>query len=398
MVQQIELNPGDTLCKQGEASSEIYILQDGALDVFVRDKRGRDKTISEISGKFAIFGEFGAILKKPRTATIRATRHAVIQKIDTKNKALEETILGQPKLGFSISISLARYLKDTNVRLSQYAQFLNDLRKFADERLLYYYQKSKLIADLAEQKHLAWAKTIFDKVKTHICYAMGELAGKGQDPVPDDSSHAPLVVPPPEIPEGLAEGKEFKAGETIGREGEMGREIFILQSGALEIHVGGRKVSEVKEKGAVIGEVAVLAGYSTGKFETRSATILAREPSTVTVIDAAKLESLFTANPNLILFITKVLSGRLSGTNQALLADDEKIGRYLALLDPAAVTTNTLFHAYELLRTNLQSNAKDKAETQGYLEEVQTKLAEMKDRAGEFHDRYDELVKKWKPI
>ena len=55
-----ELNAGDTLCKQGEVSTEIYILMDGALDVFVRDKRGRDKKISEVTAKSSIIGEVGA--------------------------------------------------------------------------------------------------------------------------------------------------------------------------------------------------------------------------------------------------------------------------------------------------------------------------------------------------
>lgn len=398
-MEKIDLKPGDTLCKQGDLSTEIYILLEGGLDVCTRDKRGRDKVISHISGKLSIFGEIGALLKRPRGSTLRASRDSVVQKVDTRMKSLDETILAQPRLGLSISMNLARYLTDTNVRLSQYTQFLAALRKFVDDALLYYYQKSKSLGDLYEQTHASWVKAIFDKAKSHVCYSMGETLSRGQEPVADETPPPPETnPPPPEIPSDKADERQFQAGDVLGREGEEGREIFILESGLLEIQVGGRKVSEAKDKGSVLGEVAVLAGYATKKFEKRSATILAREPSTAIVIDAKKLETAIAANPQIILFITKVLSNRLPGTNHAFVSDDERIAKYLTLLDVSGYNDKTVIHAYELLRTNLHSTAKDKAETQGYVEEVQAKLAEMKDRAAEFHDGYEELTKRWKPI
>lgn len=395
---QVELNPGDTLCKQGDMSTEIYILQDGKVDVSVRDKRGRDKIISEISGKNSIFGEIGALLKKPRGASIRASTHAVVQKVDTKNKALEDTILSQPKLGLSLAFNLARYLKETNTRLSQYTQFLTEIRNTVNADLTYYHQKTKSLGDLHDKTHYPWAKTIYDKAKSHGCYTMGETVVKGQEAIGEETPlQAPIAVAAPDMPAD-ALNRQFQPGEVLGREGAEGKEFFILQSGVLEIQVGGRKVSDVKEKGSVIGEVAVLVGLASKKFETRSATIIARELSTVIVIDAPKLDGFVQSNPHLILFIGKVLAARLPWTNQVFIADDEKINKYLALLDASSPTSNTLIHAYELLRTNLHSGAKDKPETEGYAEEVQAKLAEMKIKGTELQDRYEDLVKRWKPI
>lgn len=388
-----ELAPGDTLCKVGDVSSEIYILQEGKLEVFLRDKRGRDKKISEISGKNSIFGEIGAILKQPRSATIRASEHCVLQVIDVKKKALDETILAQPRLGLSISLNLARYIKDTNVRLSMYTQFLTEIRKVVDDYLLYYYQKSKAIGDIYEQMRFSWAKSIYDKAKSHMCYGMGEGVSRGQEVV-SSAPPPPQAPPPTEAAPVLTGAKEFKPGETLCKEGEEGREIFILQSGVLEVQVGGRKVAEIKDKGAVIGEVAVLAGYTTRKFEARTATILARETASVIVIDGAKLEAVITANPQLILFITKILSERLPGTNNALMMSDEQIKKYLALLDSTGVTTMTLINAFDLLRTNLQSSGKDKPQLEGYEQEVDSKLSEMKDLARDIHHRYEDMVKK----
>lgn len=388
-----ELEPGDTLCKQGDVSTEIYILQDGHLEIFLRDKRGRDKKISEITEKNSIFGEIGAILKQPRSATIRAAKHCVIQTIDVKKKALDETILTQPRLGLSISLNLARYIKETNVRLSLYTQFLNEIRKTIDGYLLYYYEKSKSLGDLFEQTHFSWAKTIYDKAKSHICYGMGEGVSRGQDAVAGPPP-APPPPPPGEAPPAMSGAREFKAAEFLCREGEEGREIFILQTGTLEVQIGGRKVAEIKDKGAVIGEVAVLAGYASRKFETRSASIMAREPSGVIVIDGAKLEAIISANPQLILFITKVLSERLPITNNSLVAADEQIKKYLALVDTVSVTSMTVINAYDLLRSNLQSSAKDKPQTEGWEQEVDAKLAEIKENARTLQEKYDQLVKK----
>ncbi len=389
----IELNAGDTLCKEGDIANEMYILVDGALEIFRRDKRGRDKKISEIAAKNSIFGEVGAILKQPRSATIRAKQHTVLQAIDVRKKALDETILSQPRLGLSISFNLARYIKETNDRLSQYTQFLNEIRKLSDEYLLFYYQKSKACGELYDQTHFAWAKTIYDKAKSHMCYGMGEGVAGGKDIM---SSGPPPPPPPPtsENAAGIAGGRQFQPGEILCKEGDEGREIFILQTGTLEVQVGGRKVAEIKDKGAVIGEIAVLSGYASRTFEKRTATIMARDAATVIVIDGTKLEAVITANPQLILFVTKVLSERLPGTNNSLLQVDEQIKKYMALLDSTGVTTMTLINAYELLRTNLKSSASDKPQAEGWETEVDSRLNDMKEKARSINDQYAELVKK----
>ena len=121
---------------------------------------------------------------------------------------------------------------------------------------------------------------------------------------------------------------------------------------------------------------------------------MAREASTVIVIDGSKLEAVITANPQLILFVTKVLSERLPGTNTTLMNADEQIKKYLAMLETAGVTTMTLINAFDLLHSNLQSSAKDKPQTEGYAEEVESKLWAMKEKSREFNDAYEKLVKK----
>ncbi len=386
-----DLSAGEVICKQGEVSTELYVLVSGHLEVCIRDRRGRDKRISEITEPNSIFGEIGAILKQPRSATLRALDHSIVQVIDVKKKSLEDTILAQPRLGLSISLNLAKHIKETNAKLSEYTEFLNEARKVSDDYLMFFYEKAKFFGELFEQTRFAWAKTIYDKSKSHICYGMGEGVSKGQA-VGETPAAPPAAAE--DTPQAIGGGREFKPGEILCREGEEGREIFILQNGSLEVQIKGRKVAEIKDKGAVIGEVAVLAGYGSRKFELRSATLMARDAATVIVIDGTRLEAVITANPQLILFITKVLSERLPTTNNSYLAADDQIRKYIALLDPTGVTTMTLLNAFELLLTNVQSNAKDKPQAEGMAEEIEAKFYQMKEKARHLMDQFAVLSKK----
>jgi len=396
-MQVRELNKGDTVFRQGDASNEMYVLQEGMLEVVVKDKRGREKKISDLSEKNAIFGQIGALLKQPRNATIRAVNHSVVQSIDTRAKALDETILAAPKLGLSLSMNLAHFIKETNTRLSLSAQFLADLRKTAQEYLRYYYDKSKSIGEIHQRIQAPWARNLFEKTKSHPCYAMGELLSQGSDPMPAEAVSESPAASAVSIPDTVGQGRDYESGQAVCREGEEGRDFFILKTGLLEIQVGGRKMAEIRTPGEVIGEVAVLAGYRSRKFEKRSATIVAREASNIVVVDGSHLETTIVSNPALILYVTKILAGRLPGTNQALMIDEDQIGKYMSLLTHAG-DTKTIMSAYDLLRINLQSLAKDKTETDGFQEEVTARQTELSNRIAVLTERHEELVSRWKSI
>ena len=54
---------------------------------------------------------------------------------------------------------------------------------------------------------------------------------------------------------------EFKAGETLMKEGEVGKDFFLMKSGSCEVFVDGNKVSELKA-GDYFGEQALLSNSS----------------------------------------------------------------------------------------------------------------------------------------
>lgn len=385
-VMNKELAKGETLISQGAQSTEIYILVDGKLDVLIKDRRGREKKISQIKDRGAIIGDIGAILNAPRTATVRAAETSMLQVIDVKNRSLDDTIIAQPRLGLSMSLNLAKYLKATNEHLSRHSAFLTKIRKQVDDYLLFYYKKVAAVAALYEKLRFPWLKSIYEKTKDHMIFGMGESVSRGEEVIKkaEVQVSAPSTTPAPE----LKGGQSFAAGDTLCKEGDEGREIFILQSGSLEVRVGERVVATIADKGAVIGEIAVLTSYVSRKFEKRTATIICREAAQVIVIDGTKLEAVISANPSLILFIVKILSERLPVTNEALMATVEQIRKYIALLDSTAVTSMTIPNGYDMFRSCLRNSARDKAEVEGMEEEITDRLTKVSD---DFRDMGDEL-------
>jgi cyclic nucleotide-binding protein/FHA domain-containing protein len=100
----------------------------------------------------------------------------------------------------------------------------------------------------------------------------------------------------------------FKAGDRIYREGDPGVEMFIVQSGAVEIFrdLGGRsQVLAVMEKGDFFGEMSVLEGTA------RTASARAAEDSEIIEITSAVFDRMIRGNIEIAVRMLRKLSSRL---------------------------------------------------------------------------------------
>jgi len=100
----------------------------------------------------------------------------------------------------------------------------------------------------------------------------------------------------------------FKAGELIFREGDAGSEMFIVQSGAVEIyrdHANQVQVLAVMEKGDFFGEMSVLEGTP------RTACARAAEDSEVIEITSAIFDRMIRGNIEIAVRMLRKLSSRL---------------------------------------------------------------------------------------
>lgn len=98
--------------------------------------------------------------------------------------------------------------------------------------------------------------------------------------------------------------RRLAVGEVLYDQGhDLGVEVAVLVDGALDIVLEGTPLSEITVPGAFVGEIAALL------HTARTATVVARVPSTVRVIGDP--DAFFASHPELALELARQLAGRL---------------------------------------------------------------------------------------
>jgi CRP-like cAMP-binding protein len=100
-------------------------------------------------------------------------------------------------------------------------------------------------------------------------------------------------------------------GETLFKAGDVPDGMYILLDGALEVIVES-KVVENSVRGAIIGEMALI------DQSPRGATVVAREPSSLAKLDAARFHRLIQQNPFFAMHVMKVLADRIRHLDRLL--------------------------------------------------------------------------------
>ena len=112
--------------------------------------------------------------------------------------------------------------------------------------------------------------------------------------------------------------RHLAPGEILIVEGELAPGVFILQSGTVEVRRDGQLVAVVDRAGSLLGEMAML-------LESPStADVVARDH--VACHQIAAPEVFFADNPELALFLARVLAQRLHAVNGYLAELKERFG------------------------------------------------------------------------
>ena len=113
MLMERQFEEGETIIREGEAAKEFYLLKEGIAWAFVNDKK-----VGEIAagGSQEFIGEVGALLDRPRTASVVAQTKCIVFAVPAKQ--LANVIVKAPTLGVklarSLALKLADYMEKTN--------------------------------------------------------------------------------------------------------------------------------------------------------------------------------------------------------------------------------------------------------------------------------------------
>ena len=110
-------------------------------------------------------------------------------------------------------------------------------------------------------------------------------------------------------------GKELPAGTIIFREGETGREMYVIQSGKINIT---KKIRDVEKVLATIGPGDFFGEMSTLNNKPRSASAVVVESAKLLVVEPKMFESMIRNNVEIAIRIIKMLAKRLQDADHQI--------------------------------------------------------------------------------
>ena len=109
----------------------------------------------------------------------------------------------------------------------------------------------------------------------------------------------------------LLEEETFEKGQYIVNEGDLGKELFMIVKGEVEVVAGGNVVAIMKE-GAGFGEMALIDS------QPRSADIIARNDVLVLKMESDDFLEILKQRDEVALGVIRVLTGRIRELNAKL--------------------------------------------------------------------------------
>jgi CRP-like cAMP-binding protein len=106
----------------------------------------------------------------------------------------------------------------------------------------------------------------------------------------------------------IADEVDVEEGKVLTREGDTGREFFVLLEGAATVEQGGRRVNTLGP-GDFFGEIALVSR------SPRTATVTATTPSSLLVITPSSFRALLDHSPRIQLRVLEALADRLAPTS-----------------------------------------------------------------------------------
>jgi len=250
-----------------------YLLNNGK--VFIYDS-GVDKYA--INGQNLIIGSTELIMNKLlnyetlRVETAIASGDSVIKKIPA-----DKFIAALNTFSFimNTSVVLAKQVLLTNKIINKNIEVMQGKDKLLHELSIKYYKAVFKLNQEYEKRKLPWMADISKKHLNSINYKKGEAFYRSQDSLTIEGSN--------QLSDKMV---EYPRGSIICRENTEGEEMYILESGSIDVEIKGNTVATIEKKGSVIGEMALLLN------EKRTATLKSKNNVVITIIKKNELKEI----------------------------------------------------------------------------------------------------------
>jgi len=154
-----------------------------------------------------------------------------------------------------------------------------------------FYGLYERIKEEYNKRKLPWIIDVLKPYETSLILKRGEAYSKSEEPAKINTSKS------------LSDKQaEYERGSIICEEGSDGNEMYILESGVIDIFVNNVKVVTISDPGTVIGEMALLLG------EKRTATLKAKNNVVITKLAKSDLKEVAARQMDLLQGVALSLS------------------------------------------------------------------------------------------
>lgn len=123
LAEERDFRPGELIVREGDAGGELFLLLEGAVDVYQDREGGARKKLSELVA-VAYFGEMAVLDDQPRSATVVAREPSRL--LVLAGNSLKELILQMPDMSFEILRVLSARVRSAERRASAESQRSED--------------------------------------------------------------------------------------------------------------------------------------------------------------------------------------------------------------------------------------------------------------------------------
>lgn len=120
-IEKIQFKPGEFIFFEGDIESHFYIIEEGVVQIFTKNREGKRLTICDIHAGES-FGEFALLENKPRSASAQAITDVSLVKVSAAG--YEQLLSELPTWAISMLTVFADRLKRMTAQMKNLEQFV----------------------------------------------------------------------------------------------------------------------------------------------------------------------------------------------------------------------------------------------------------------------------------